>query len=196
MNWVNNDELYFEEIIGYWCIRFCPKENVPSSMLHDEMLSDNWRCDCFAQCVNRPAVCVAVMLLLAVAHGKRACDYSVIISTYRAVTLVELQNLVSVLSDKQNPRQTDFLCNKSNSLFSFDLLTNYISILSYYWKISYEYVFTCCPLLVICRRWTDCVCSFHSWPRIWLVHLTYQKKRTTVLLRRYSRLYIDTCMFP
>ncbi|KAG1927876.1 hypothetical protein F2P79_023937 [Pimephales promelas] len=47
----------------------------------------------WSMCVNRPAVCVAVMLLLALAHGKRACDYSVIISTYRAVILVELQNL-------------------------------------------------------------------------------------------------------
>ncbi|KAL1249677.1 hypothetical protein QQF64_020682 [Cirrhinus molitorella] len=44
-------------------------------------------------CVNRPAVCVTVMLLLAVAHSKRACDYSAIISTYRALILVELQNL-------------------------------------------------------------------------------------------------------
>lgn len=47
----------------------------------------------WSMCVNRPAVCVTVMLLLAVAHSKRACDYSMIISTYRALILVELQNL-------------------------------------------------------------------------------------------------------
>jgi len=63
---------------------------------------------------------VAVMLLLALAHGKRACDYSVIISTYRAVILVELQNLVSVMSDNQNPCQTHCLCGISDLLFSFD----------------------------------------------------------------------------
>ncbi|KAI7794686.1 hypothetical protein IRJ41_021654, partial [Triplophysa rosa] len=45
------------------------------------------------QFVNRPAVCVTVMLLLAVADSKRACDYSMIISTYRALILVELQKL-------------------------------------------------------------------------------------------------------
>ncbi|KAF4096938.1 uncharacterized protein C20orf204-like [Onychostoma macrolepis] len=47
----------------------------------------------WSMCVNRPAVCVTVMLLLAAAHSKRACDYSAIISTYRALILVELQNL-------------------------------------------------------------------------------------------------------
>lgn len=47
----------------------------------------------WSMCMNRPAVCVTVMLLLAVAHSRRACDYSMIISTYRALILVELQNL-------------------------------------------------------------------------------------------------------
>ncbi|ROL48509.1 hypothetical protein DPX16_12125 [Anabarilius grahami] len=60
----------------------------------------------WSMCVNRPAVYVAVMLLLAVAHGKRACDYSEIISTYRAVILVELQNLVHrILRDIYNMTQ-------------------------------------------------------------------------------------------
>lgn len=78
----------------------------------------------FFQCVNRPAVCVAVMLLLAVAHGKRACDYSEIISTYRAVILVELQNLVSVrVSDNQNPRvQTDYVQYVANLTCSSRLI--------------------------------------------------------------------------
>lgn len=38
-------------------------------------------------------MCVTVMLLLTAAHSKRACDYTAIISTYRALILVELQSL-------------------------------------------------------------------------------------------------------
>lgn len=38
-------------------------------------------------------MCVTVMLLFTVAHSKRSCDYSVIISTYKALILVELQTL-------------------------------------------------------------------------------------------------------
>lgn len=70
---------------------------------HVEMLNADVKCSvvdadvCCVQCVNRPAVCVTVMLLLAAAHSKRTCDYSAIISTYRALILVELQNLVSVI---------------------------------------------------------------------------------------------------
>ncbi|TRY60885.1 hypothetical protein DNTS_035151 [Danionella cerebrum] len=59
----------------------------PDWSAHDHLFSQ------WAMCVKVPAVCVTVMLLLAVTQSKRVCDYSVIINTYRALIFVELQNM-------------------------------------------------------------------------------------------------------